>query len=129
MAVTNKNDAETVKVTPAAPEVKKEEAPAAKKTRAPRKTAEKKAAEKKPAEKKTAARKPRAAKAAKEELVFIEINQRQATPADLVDRAKADWTANGNKASELKSIRVYVNTNEGMVYYVVNDSSAGSFVF
>lgn len=128
MAITKKTAVETEAVKAAAPvapavEAPKEEAPA-KKTRAPRKTAEKK-----PAEKKAAAKKPRAAKAAKEELVFIEINQRQATPADLVERAKADWVANGNKEADLKGIRVYVNTNEGMVYYVVNDSSAGSFEF
>lgn len=120
MAITKKTAVEAEAVKTAAPVAAVKEETPAKKTRAARKTAEPKA------EKKPAGRKP---KAAKEELVFIEINQRQAKPEELVARAKADWIANGNKEADLNGIRVYVNTNEGMVYYVVNDSSAGSFEF
>lgn len=83
---------------------------------------------KKPRVKKEAAEKPAVKKATVEQEVFIEYNQKQATAESLIERSKESWIADGGKAADIKSIRVYVNTNEGMVYYVINDS-AGSFAF
>ncbi len=121
----------------AAPAPEKEEKPA--KTRKPRtakKAAEKAPAEKKTAEKKTAkkaAEKP--ARAAKKTVkltakVVVEINEKSATPDELVERAKTDWANKGNSVDDIKELAVYVNAAEGTVYYVVNDDYlSGSFDF
>ena len=74
--------------------------------------------------KKAAAKKPAAKKI--EEKVFIQFDQEEATPALLIERAKEAWIAAGGKKSEIKSVAVYLKPEEGMVYYVINDS-AGSF--
>lgn len=76
--------------------------------------------------KKAAAKKPVAKKI--EEKVFIQFNQKEATPALLIERAKEAWIAAGGKKSEIKSVAVYLKPEESMVYYVINDS-AGSFAF
>ena len=55
-------------------------------------------------------------------------NQKEAAPALLIERAKEAWIAAGGKKSEIKSVAVYLKPEEGMVYYVINDS-AGSFAF
>ena len=68
-----------------------------------------------------------AAKKIKEK-VFIQFNQKEATPALLIERAKEAWIAAGGKKSEIKSVAVYLKPEESMVYYVINDS-AGSFAF
>ena len=76
--------------------------------------------------KKATAKKPAAKKI--EEKVFIQFNQKEATPALLIERAKEAWIAAGGKKSEIKSVAVYLKPEESMVYYVINDS-AGSFAF
>ena len=78
------------------------------------------------ADTKAAAKKPAAKKI--EEKVFIQFDQKEATPALLIERAKEAWIAAGGKKSEIKSVAVYLKPEEGMVYYVINDS-AGSFAF
>lgn len=101
--------------------------PAAKRT-CKRKTAEAPAAPA-AAEKPAAKRGPR--KSAKTvEKVVVQIMGKDATPEDMVARAKADWEAQGHSISEIKSLAVYLNTAEGRVYYVVNDDlNSGSFEF
>ncbi len=93
-----------------------------------RKTVEAPAAtvEKKPAAKRTAAKKA----AAPAVNVVVQIMGKDATPEDMVARAKADWEAQGHSVDEIKSLSVYLNTAEGRVYYVVNDDfNSGSFAF
>ncbi len=121
---------EPVKVAPvaAAPvaEAPKAEKPA--KRTCKRKTAEAPAA---PAEKKPAAKRTAAKKAATPTVnVVVQIMGKDATPEDMVARAKADWEAQGHSVDEIKTLAVYLNTAEGRVYYVVNDDfNSGSFAF
>ncbi len=64
------------------------------------------------------------------EKVYVQIMGKDATPEDMVARAKADWEAQGHSVSEIKTLSVYLNTAEGRVYYVVNDElNSGSFEF
>ena len=124
------------------------EAPAEKPAEKPaRKPRAKKAAEKKPAEKKPAAKKAPAKKAEKKAeapkaapargrkakiatKVVVELADRNATPDELVERAKTDWANKGNSVDDIKELAIYVNAAEGTVYYVVNDDYlSGSFDF
>lgn len=62
--------------------------------------------------------------------VFVQIMGKEATPEDMVARAKTDWEAQGHSVDEIKSLAVYLNAAEGRVYYVVNDDfNSGSFAF
>lgn len=120
----------TVEAAVAAPAA--EEKPVVKKARAAKKAVEKavdKAAAKVAEKKKAAAEKPARAKKAAAKVVF-ELDEKTATPDELIERAKADWTAKGNALDAVKSLSVYVNAGEGKVYYVVNDDYlSGSFDF
>lgn len=88
--------------------------------------AEKPAKTAKPAPKRTATKK--AAKPV--EKVVVQIMGKDATPEDMVARAKADWEANGHSVADIQTLSVYLNAAEGMVYYVVNDDmNSGSFAF
>jgi len=92
------------------------------------KTAAKKVA--KPRTKKTddAAAKKTAKADQIETKVVIELADKSATSESLITRAKEDWTAKGNSLDEVKELALYINANEGMVYYVVNDDYlSGSF--
>ncbi len=84
-----------------------------------------------PAEKKTAAKRTTTKKAAAPTVnVVVQIMGKDATPEDMVARAKADWEAQGRSVDEIKTLSVYLNTCEGRVYYVVNnDFNSGSFAF
>lgn len=106
-------------------ETAKETAAIVKETVTKKKAAAKKTiADKKPAGRKSAVK--------VEEKVFIQFNQKEATPARLVERAKDDYIAAGHAATEIKSVAVYLKPEEDMVYYVINESAdmfAGSFPF
>lgn len=58
---------------------------------------------------------------------YIEYFEKQVNEADLVKEAKAIWTNSGKKASDLKSLNIYVKPEENKVYYVFNDDETGSF--
>ena len=46
--------------------------------------------------------------------------------ADLSERAKAAYLAQGHRASGIKKLSVYVKPEEGKAYYVINDKESGS---
>lgn len=82
------------------------------------------------AEKKTAAKTTRAKKAAISTKVVVELMDKSADSATLIERAKEDWVAKGNSLEDVKDLALYINASEGMVYYVVNDDYlSGSFAF
>lgn len=113
---------EEVAAAPAAASAAEVKKPAAKKT-----AAKKPAAKKAPAEKKAPAKAVRAPRKAAT-AVFVQYADKQATPEELADRAKADWTAKGNDLAAMKKIAVYFKADDGMVYYAVNDDeNSGSF--
>lgn len=79
---------------------------------------------------KTAVKKAAAKKAApkKEELkpeVFIQFQGQEAVVADVIEKAKKQFEAEGHRASSIKSIQVYLKPEEYAAYYVINQKHAG----
>ena len=62
----------------------------------------------------------------KTELVMIQFGGQEWDSAALVAKAKADYEAQGHRASGIKSFSLYVKPEEGKAYYVVNDTDTGS---
>ena len=42
-----------------------------------------------------------------------------------VDRIKAEYVAQGHRASSIKSLKVYLKPEDNAAYYVINDKLAG----
>ncbi len=86
-------------------------------------------AEEKPAKKTRAPRGSKTAKkAVKEELkpeVFIQYQGREAMVADAIEKAKAEFVADGHRVSTIKSLQVYLKPEEDAAYYVINRKFAG----
>ena len=127
-------------VAPAATEVKKEEvkkeAPKAEvKKEAPKKEAPKKAevkkaeAKKAPAKKeapkKAAAKKAPAKKAEVKETFAVQFAGKDYASDVIVKLVKDAYKATKNKAA-IKTLNVYVNTDDSRAYYVINDEFHGS---
>ena len=77
----------------------------------------------KKATKKAAAKKT--AKAEKKELVpevFVQFDGNEDVVANVIERAKEAFTANGHRASSIKSLKVYLKPEEYAAYYVINDT-------
>lgn len=90
----------------------------------------KKATEKVEVATKTVVKKAAAKKAApkKEELkpeVFIQFQGQEAVVADVIEKAKKQFEAEGHRASSIKSIQVYLKPEEYAAYYVINQKHAG----
>ena len=99
---------------------------AAKKTTT--KTAEKaaKTTEKATAKKATTAK--AAAKKSAEPVVHVQFSGKSYTTEDLVKIAKDVWKYDlGRKASEFKTVEIYVKPEESAAYYVINGEVEGSF--
>ena len=127
-----KNAAQDVKtaVKESASEVK---AAVTEKTAAVKEAVEDTAAETKETAKPAREKKPsraakKAAKAAKEELkpeVFIQYQGNEAIVADVIEKAKNEFVADGHRASSIKSLQVYLKPEEFAAYYVINQKFAG----
>lgn len=79
-------------------------------------------------EKKPSRAAKKAAKAAKEELkpeVFIQYQGNEAIVADVIEKAKNEFVADGHRASSIKSLQVYLKPEEFAAYYVINQKFAG----
>ena len=91
---------------------------------APAKAEEKKAAPKKT----TKSTKTTAKKAVKEEMVpevFIQYQGNEGVVADAIEKAKAEFVADGHRVSSIKSLQVYLKPEEYAAYYVINQKFAG----
>ncbi|MBQ3165231.1 MAG: hypothetical protein IJC02_12025 [Lachnospiraceae bacterium] len=90
-----------------------------------KKTAAKKATEKKVVEKKTTVKKPveKKAGAVKEE-IFLQFGNQEVFAADVVERVKSAYIAEGHATESIEKVRVYIKPEENMIYYVVNDDYA-----
>lgn len=109
-------------------EIKTETAPKAEEVKAEVKAEAKKAPEKKAAEKKAPAKKATPAKAVKTEIktsLFVQFAGNEATEADIIEKVKAAYVAEGHKESAIKEINLYVKPEEYAVYYVINDKASG----
>ena len=89
--------------------------------------AKKTPAKKEPA-KKAPAKKATPAKAAKAEIktaLYVQFAGNEVTEADIIDKVKAAYVAEGHKESAIKEINLYVKPEEYAVYYVINDKAIG----
>lgn len=92
---------------------------------APAKTAKRSAAEKKAAEKPAAEKKP----AKKQEIktaISVQYMGKDISDKDMVTLVKKDWTASKNKVGDIKTMELYVKTEENKIYYVINGTETGS---
>lgn len=62
----------------------------------------------------------------KVELAYVQYAGKEWDMAEIVKKAKEDYLAQGNKATAMKKFCVYVKPEEGLAYYVVNDTETGS---
>ncbi len=57
----------------------------------------------------------------------IQFAGKDSKESDLVAAAKDAFKAAGNKASDVKKVELYVQPENGVVYYVINDDFKGEF--
>ncbi len=62
----------------------------------------------------------------KSELI-IQYAGKDCAESDLIAQAKEAYKAAGNKASDIKKVELYVQPENSMVYFVVNDDFKGEF--
>lgn len=86
----------------------------------------KKAPAKKAAAKKTPAKKAEVKEEAKVETVIsVQFQGMEVSVASVEDRVKAQFEAEGNKVSAIKTLNIYVKPEENSAYYVINDDVTG----
>ena len=113
-----KTEIKTETTAPKTEEVKAEVKEEAKK--APAKKAEvKEEAKKAPAKKATPT------KAEIKTALYVQFAGNEVTEADIIDKVKAAYVAEGHKESAIKEINLYVKPEEYAVYYVINDKAIG----
>ncbi len=101
--------------------------PKAEEVKAEVKAEVKEEAKKAPA-KKAPAKKATPVKAAKAEIktaLYVQFAGNEVTEADIIDKVKAAYVAEGHKESAIKEINLYVKPEEYAVYYVINDKAIG----
>lgn len=116
-----KTEIKTETTVPKAEEVKAE-------VKAEVKEEAKKAPAKKEPAKKSPAKKATPVKAAKAEIktaLYVQFAGNEVTEADIIDKVKAAYVAEGHKESAIKEINLYVKPEEYAVYYVINDKAIG----
>ncbi len=116
-----KTEIKTETTVPKAEEVKAE-------VKAEVKEEAKKAPAKKEPAKKAPTKKATPVKAAKAEIktaLYVQFAGNEVTEADIIDKVKAAYVAEGHKESAIKEINLYVKPEEYAVYYVINDKAIG----
>lgn len=101
--------------------------PKAEEVKAEVKAEVKEEAKKAPA-KKAPAKKATPVKEAKAEIktaLYVQFAGNEVTEADIIDKVKAAYVAEGHKESAIKEINLYVKPEEYAVYYVINDKAIG----
>ena len=116
-----KTEIKTETTVPKAEEVKAEEVKAEVKEEA-KKAPAKEEAKKAPAKKATPVK---AAKAEIKTALYVQFAGNEVTEADIIDKVKAAYVAEGHKESAIKEINLYVKPEEYAVYYVINDKAIG----
>lgn len=117
-----KTEIKTETTVPKAEEVKAEEVKAEVKEEAKKAPAKKEPAKKAPAKKATPVK---AAKAEIKTALYVQFAGNEVTEADIIDKVKAAYVAEGHKESAIKEINLYVKPEEYAVYYVINDKAIG----
>lgn len=57
--------------------------------------------------------------------LYVQFAGNEVTEADIIDKVKAAYVAEGHKESAIKEINLYVKPEEYAVYYVINDKAIG----
>ena len=57
----------------------------------------------------------------------IQFAGKENTESELIAKAKEAYKAAGNKASDIKKVDLYVQPENSVVYFVVNDDFKGEF--
>ena len=57
--------------------------------------------------------------------VFVQFQGREAVVEEVVEKAKAQYVAEGHRVSSIKSLQVYLKPEEYAAYYVINQKFAG----
>ena len=65
------------------------------------------------------------AKAEIKTALYVQFAGNEVTEADIIDKVKAAYVAEGHKESAIKEINLYVKPEEYAVYYVINDKAIG----
>jgi len=58
---------------------------------------------------------------------YVEIKGEQIDYTKLIDTAKEIWKADGHKVKDIQQLNLYLNTDEKVCYYVINEESKGKF--
>ena len=84
-------------------------------------------AKKAPAKKAATAKKAPAKKAAAkaETVITVQFAGNEVAIASVEEKVKAQFVAEGNKASSIKSLNIYVKPEEASAYYVINGDVTG----
>lgn len=59
--------------------------------------------------------------------VILEMADKQVSDKEITAKVKELWTKDGNKVGDIKTLNTYLKPEEGMVYFVINDSYQGRF--
>ncbi|MCR4610232.1 MAG: DUF6465 family protein [Eubacterium sp.] len=57
---------------------------------------------------------------------YVEFFGKQINKDEVVKAVKKNWTDAGNKASDIKSLELYLKPEDNAVYYVINSTEEGS---
>ena len=60
-----------------------------------------------------------------EPVAFVEFYGRQTNVAEVIDKVKAKYVAEGHRESGIKSLEVYLKPEENAAYYVINTKVKG----
>ena len=123
IAATVVKTADTTAKKTEAPKAAEKKAPA-KKAEAPKKTAAKKA------EPKKRGRKPAAKKAEpRVQEVYFEFDGKQVEAGQVVSLIEQAYKNEGHQIGRIKDLKVYINSEEGKAYYVINgDDGEGKYI-
>jgi len=127
-ATTKATEVKEVKVEAPKAEAKVEAPKAEAKVEAPKAEVKKETAKKAPAKKAaTTTKKAPAKKAAAkvETVITVQFQGNEVSIASVEEKVKAQFVAEGNKASSIKSLNVYVKPEESSAYYVINGDITG----
>ena len=57
--------------------------------------------------------------------IYIQFQNREDVVADVIERAKEAYVADGHRVSSIKTLQVYLKPEESAAYYVINMKYAG----
>ena len=57
---------------------------------------------------------------------YVEFFGKQINKDEVVKAVKKSWTDAGNKASDIKSLELYLKHEDNAVYFVINSTEEGS---